>query len=91
MFFVIVGTLIILSNLAGVGPFADWTWNLTGDLWKLCVPFVLALLWWIWADKSGLNRRREIEKMEQRKVDRRQANLDNLGMGQRGRGKGTRK
>ena len=90
MFFVIVGTLIILSNLAGVGPFADWNWNLFGDLWKMCVPFVLALLWWIWSDKSGLDKRREMEKMEQRKVDRRQANLEALGLGQRTR-KGTRK
>ena len=80
MFFVVVGVLIIAMNLAGVGWFATWDWHMTGDLWKFCLPFVLALLWWTWADKSGLNKRREIEKMEARKQARREENLVALGM-----------
>ena len=91
MLFVIVGVLIIVTNLAGVGPFADWTWNLTGDLWKICVPFVLAALWWTWADKSGLNKRREIEKMEERKQNRRKENLASLGLDTRARRKAGKK
>jgi len=91
MFFVIVGTLIIVTNLAGFGPFADWTWNLTGDLWKFCVPFLFAVLWWIWADKSGLDKRREIEKMEARKQKRRSENLASLGLDTRARRKGLKK
>jgi len=91
MFFVIVGTLIIVTNLAGIGPFAGWTWNLTGDLWKFCVPFLFALLWWIWADKSGLDKRREIEKMELRKQNRRKDNLAALGLDTRARRKGLKK
>lgn len=91
MLFVVIGALIMASNLAGIGPFAGWNWNLFGDLWKFCVPFVLAALWWAWSDKSGLNKRREIEKMEQRKVDRRRANLVSLGLGPRSGRKGGRK
>ena len=30
MFFVIVGVLIILTNLADIGPFAGWTWEALG-------------------------------------------------------------
>jgi small Trp-rich protein len=71
MLFVIVGVLIIAMNVVGIGPVADWNWDITGDLWKFCVPFLLALLWWIWSDKSGLDKRREMEKMELRKENRR--------------------
>ncbi len=91
MLFVIVGTLIILTNLAGIGPFAAWNWNLFGDLWKMCVPFVLAVLWWIWSDKSGLNRRREMDKMDARKAERRREGLAALGLDHRARRKGARK
>jgi small Trp-rich protein len=91
MFFVIIGVLIIITNLADIGPFAAWTWNITGDLWKFCVPFVFALLWWIWADKSGLDKRREIEKMEERKQNRRKENLVSLGLDTRARRKGLKK
>lgn len=91
MFFVIVGTLIIVTNLAGIGPFAGWTWEISGDLWKFCVPFLFAVLWWIWADKSGLDKRREIEKMELRKQNRRKENLVSLGLDTRARRKGLKK
>jgi len=40
MLFVIAGVLIIAMNLAGIGWFATWNWDFTGDLWKFCVPFV---------------------------------------------------
>ena len=67
MYFVIIGVVVILLNLAGIGPMADWTWNLTGDLWKFCVPFGFALVWWVWADATGYNKRREMEKMDAKK------------------------
>jgi small Trp-rich protein len=91
MFFVIVGTLIIASNLVGIGPFAGWNWEFTGDLWKFCVPFLFAVLWWIWADKSGLDKRREMEKMELRKQNRRKENLASLGLDTRARRKAAKK
>jgi small Trp-rich protein len=80
MYFVIIGVLIILANLLGVGPMANWSWNISGDLWKFCVPFVLAVFWWAWADASGYNKRREMEKMEDRRRSRREQNLVALGM-----------
>ena len=86
MFFVVIGVLIILSHFLGFGPMADWTWNLTGDLWKFCVPFALAAAWWAWADVTGYNKRREMEKMEQRRQARREQNLEALGMNKRARG-----
>ena len=90
MFFVIVGVLIIVLNLLGIGPFGDWNWNFTGDVWKFTVPFILAALWWAWADKSGLNKRREMEKMEARKQNRRKENLAAMGLDTRARRKGPK-
>ena len=87
MFFVIVGVVIIALNLLGIGPVGDWNWNFTGDVWKFTVPFILAALWWAWADKSGLNKRREIEKMEARKRARREDNLEAMGLDRRARRK----
>ncbi len=91
MLFVIIGALIIVTNLAGIGPFATWNWDFTGDLWKFCVPFLFAVLWWIWADKSGLDKRREMEKMEERKQNRRKENLASLGLDTRARRKAAKK
>ncbi len=91
MFFVIVGVLMILLNLAGIGPTANWTWNLTGDLYKFCIPFGLAAAWWAWADGSGYNKRREIERMEAKKTARRVENMSALGMDAKGRPKGRKR
>ena len=91
MFFVIVGVLIIAMNLAGIGWFASWNWEFTGDVWKFCVPFALAAIWWLWADKSGLNKRREIEKMEAKKRSRREENLAALGLDTRARRKANKR
>jgi small Trp-rich protein len=85
MYFVILGVIIILMNLLGIGPPAAWTWNLGGDLWKFAVPFALAAVWWAWADASGYNKRKEMERMERRRQDRREQNLEALGMDKRAR------
>lgn len=88
MFFVIVGVLMIVLNLAGIGPTAGWTWDISlengaiqGDLWKFILPFVLAVAWWAWSDASGMTRKREMLKDENRKAERRRKNVEALGLG----------
>lgn len=83
MWFVILGVLLILLNLAGIGFAAPWVWP--GDWWKMCWPFGLALLWWAYADRSGLTKKREMDKMEQRKKARRRKSMEALGMNPRER------
>jgi small Trp-rich protein len=83
MFFVLIGVVLIGLNLAGIGPIGEWTWNLTGDLWKFVMPFAFALGWWAWTDASGLTKRREMERMDQRKEARRQKNVVALGLNPR--------
>jgi len=85
MLFVLVGLVLIGLNLADVGPFGRWNWEFFGDLWKFCVPFAFAIAWWIYSDVSGLNKRREMERMENRKKARREQNLQALGMDARSR------
>ena len=91
MLFVAVGVVIIALNLAGIGPFGAWNWEFFGDLWKFCVPFLLAAIWWVWSDVSGLNKRREMSRMEDRKQDRRKENLAALGMDPKARRKVARR
>jgi small Trp-rich protein len=87
MLFVLIGVALIALNLAGVGVFGTWNWQVFGDLWKFALPFVFAALWWIWSDVSGLNKRREMARMEKKKEDRRKENLAALGMDTRARRK----
>ena len=87
MFFVVIGVILILLNLLGIGPVGEWTWTLGGDLWKFALPFVFAVVWWTWADSSGLTKRREMERMDQRKEERRLKNMDALGLNTRSRRK----
>jgi small Trp-rich protein len=90
MLFVLIGVVVIGLNLAGVGVIGTWNWHVFGDLWKFALPFGFAAAWWIWSDVSGLNKRREMARMEKKKDDRRKENLVALGMDTRARRKAQR-
>jgi len=81
MWFVFIGIALIVCNFAGIGPMASWNWDLTGDFWKFAVPFVVAAFWWAWSDASGLTKRRAMQRDDQRKRDRRDRNIDAMGLG----------
>lgn len=81
MAFVLVGIVLIALNLLGIGFAGRWNWQFFGDLWKFAVPFLLAAAWWAWSDKSGLNKRREMARMDAKKEQRRKDNLASLGLG----------
>ncbi|CAN5496404.1 hypothetical protein BH09PSE5_BH09PSE5_49470 [soil metagenome] len=78
MYMVILGTLLLLLKVLQIGPTAEWSW------FAVLAPFVLAVVWWAWADSSGWTKRREIDKMEEKKRSRRANNLSALGLGPRG-------
>lgn len=85
MAFVILGVLLVVAKLLSLGPVGNWSW-----LW-IILPFALALLWWWWSDVSGLTRRREMQRDQDRKDERRRRHIEALGMTQRpGRGNGKR-
>jgi len=90
MLFVAIGILVIVLNVANIGPFGAWNWEFFGDMWKFTVPFIFAIAWWVYSDVSGLNKRREMDRMEKRKKDRREENLVSLGLNARVRRKGQK-
>lgn len=75
MAFMLLGILLLVLKWQEIGPVATWSWLV------VLAPFGLAVLWWAFADSTGLTQRRAIEKMEQRKAERRQRDMEALGLG----------
>lgn len=74
MGFLLLGLALLAMKAAEFGPVANWSWFI------VLAPFGLAVLWWAFADSTGLTQRRAIAKMEKRKVDRRQRDMEALGL-----------
>jgi small Trp-rich protein len=79
MYLVVLGVLLLVMKLTEFGPVAQWSY------WIVLAPFAGAVVWWSYADASGWTKRQEIEKMEERKRERRRNNLDALGLDDKGR------
>jgi small Trp-rich protein len=77
MAFLILGILLLAMKLAEFGPVGAWAW------WVVLLPFGLATAWWAFADSIGLTQRRAMDKMEEVKAERRNRNLQALGLGPR--------
>lgn len=78
MWFVAIGVVLLVLNLAGIGPVGAWTWK--DDWWIMLLPFALAVAWWAWADWSGMTQRKAMQKIDDKREARRQKSLDALGM-----------
>ena len=74
MVFIVIGVLLIVLKLADIAPVATMAW------WWVLSPFALAAAWWAYADGSGLTKRREMDKLEDKKKERRQKAMDALGI-----------
>jgi|GEM_PF-212830 small Trp-rich protein len=74
MVFVLLGVALVIMKLLDFGPAAVWPW------WWVLSPFAGAVIWWAWADMSGYTKRREMDKMEDRKTARRRKALSALGL-----------
>ena len=74
MWFVVLGVLLIALKLAEVGFVAAWSW------WAVLSPFAAAFVWWAYADASGLTKKREMDKLEDKKVARRRKHMEAMGI-----------
>jgi small Trp-rich protein len=74
MWFVVIGCALLTMKLTEFGFAADWSWM------GILLPFGLAVVWWSFADAMGLTRQREMDKMEERKQERRRRHMDALGL-----------
>ena len=79
MYLVLLGLLLVALKLAEVGPPTQWPW------WGVLLPFAGAVVWWAWADATGYYKRREMRKLEEKKVARRDREMTSLGTGPKGR------
>ncbi len=64
MYFLLIGILGLLLKYLEIGLVASLSW------WLVLSPFALAVAWWAWADASGYTKRKEVEKMDDRKQKR---------------------
>jgi small Trp-rich protein len=85
MAFIVLAVILLALKLLDVAPVAAWSW------WWVLAPNVAALVWWAYADGSGLTRRREMDKDQERKDDRRRRNIAAMGLGPKKEGKGGRR
>jgi small Trp-rich protein len=74
MWFVTLGCLLIALKLADFGFVAMWSW------WWVLSPFAAAFVWWAYADASGLTKKREMDKLDNRKLERRRKSMEALGI-----------
>jgi small Trp-rich protein len=74
MWFLIAGVLLLLMKTAEFGPVADWSWIV------VLAPFALAAAWWSFSDTIGLPQKRAMQRMEDRKAERRAKSLEALGI-----------
>jgi small Trp-rich protein len=70
----VLGVALIALKFAEIGFVAAWSW------WAVLSPFAAAAVWWAYADSSGLTKRREMDKLENRKAERRRQNMEALGI-----------
>jgi small Trp-rich protein len=75
MYLVVLGAILLLLKTFDVSFVEKLPW------WGALLPLGLAILWWAWADASGWTKRREMDKMDQRKKERRAQYMESLGVG----------
>ena len=85
MILVVLGMLLLVMKFAEFGPVAVWPW------WIVLAPFGLAMIWWWYADVSGWTKRREMDRMEDRKANRRRSAMERLGLDYRETGRSKRR
>jgi len=64
MYLLILGLGLMALKYLEIGFVADLSW------WWALSPFALAVAWWAWADATGYTKRKEMEKMDQKKQER---------------------
>ncbi len=73
MYLLGLGLIFLVMKVSGLGPGASWAW------WVVLLPFVLAAVWWAWADWSGFTKRKAMDKEDLRRQQRIQRSHEALG------------
>ena len=81
MYLLVLGIILLAMKYLEFGPVADWSW------WVVLSPFVLAVVWWTWADHTGYTKRKAVERENERKQARIDRSREQLGLGTRKSGR----
>jgi len=76
MAFVLIGVLLIALRLGGWVQFhqdAFWAWAI------VLSPFALAVIWWWFADETGLTQKKAMDALDAKKAARRAQLMEGLG------------
>jgi small Trp-rich protein len=73
MYFLGLGIVLLALWYFGIGPVATWDW------WWVFSPFLLAVVWWSWADSSGFTKRKAMEREDEKRQARIDRNKDAIG------------
>ncbi|MBH9552864.1 TIGR04438 family Trp-rich protein [Inhella gelatinilytica] len=73
MALVLLAVVLILLKFLEIGPVAGWSW-----VWVLS-PLAGAVAWWAWADATGYTQRKAMDKLDERKEERRRKVMAALG------------
>ena len=78
MYFLGLGLILLALKSLGLGAVANWPW------WLVLLPFVLAVLWWTWADWSGHTKKKTMERENRRRDERIERNRVAMGTPKKG-------
>ena len=74
MYFLLIGIVALALKYLEIDPVAQWSWYI------VLSPFAVAAVWWWYADASGYTKKKEVEKMEKRRLDRIEKSREAMGM-----------
>ncbi len=77
MILVLIGVVLLVLKFGEIGFGADLSW------WWVLAPFGLAVAWWAIRDSTGMTQKAAIQRMEDRKVKRRERDMEALGLNTR--------
>ena len=77
MYLLGIGIVLLALWSLEIGPVAAWPW------YAVLSPFLLAVLWWAWADWSGYTKRKVIERENERKDARIEKSRAAMGISQK--------
>lgn len=81
MYLLGLGLILLALKSLAIGVVARWDW------WLVLLPFLLAVLWWAWADWSGHTKKKAMAREVRRREERIERNRVAMGNPKRG-GKG---
>ena len=79
MYFLGIGIVLLALWYLEIGPVAAWPWYVVFS------PFLLAVLWWAWADWSGYTKKKVMERENARKKARVDKSREAMGVNVRNR------